>query len=624
MAGTREDFCTLAELEANCGHIGATTATSGDAQSAITSATDIMWALTGRQYGTYVETLRPDLRGEGTTYFDLGRYPVTHVTSVKVNGETLPTSAYWLQDGRFLVRVDGQQWPSTQKFWLDDSEEETFSVRLVWGTTPPPAVRSATRRLACEIMSLNTGGPTSLSDRVTSVVRQGITREVVSADDFLREGRTGIYEVDLVLTAYNRDGQAALPAVMNPDDLWEGRQRIIGSPSLPVTGTPPFTTVIVSGGGTTVIVSGGPGGAGVAEFDWAMHRQPGSPAIITVDPIGAFSTWEASGGPAFWNFSDGDTIAFRDDINNTQSGLYSYTAGVGLERLDTADTVDGLSGLAIGRLYRDHFSGATTSASGIGLLVAFYPLSNAVMGSVPWYLRWFVDQDTFTNVAVQGLIDHGNAADPHSQYLTASEADLLYDARTAATSAVSAHEQKLNPHPQYALTGHSHALSGAPGSFTAVDIVSSVQNFLAPGTPIDFGTGAAGTMRWTRIGPMVFGKLVILAGADHDTGTIMPIIDLNGLGLPTPRVPELVYPSEFCYAAVPEVTGGDGFLLPLGAIIAAGDGPEGALSFVHGTGALTDGSLGNIWDFGGYGGAYPSVNGRSFYLVGGFNYEVAT
>jgi hypothetical protein len=218
---TREDFCSFEALEGHCAPLSALSGVStGDLAEAIASASDLIWALTGRQFGAYTETVRPDLRSVSSSSFDLRRFPVSGIVEVKVDGVVLDPTEYWVSDGHVLNRTDGTSWPATQKLYLDDTEEETFSVTLTWGGEPPIGVQQATRRLACELLSLKFGGQSGLPDRVRSTVRQGISMEHVSAEDLLNNGRTGIFEIDLVLSTYNRDETAALPAVMSPDIGW--------------------------------------------------------------------------------------------------------------------------------------------------------------------------------------------------------------------------------------------------------------------------------------------------------------------------------------------------------------------------------------------------------------------
>jgi hypothetical protein len=219
-------YVTSADLDGSCAVIDALGGNAGDVQdlidSVIDAATDLMWRLTGRQFGVSSTTVRPDLGGSATL-LEL-EYPVTSVEAVKIDGETLPSSAYWVSDDRYLQRTDGAAWPSTQKQYLADDEDETFSVSFTWGTPPPTAIRSATRRLACEMLAMALNQPTSLSDRIRSASRQGTSFDLVSSQDLLNSnGRTGIFEIDLALAAYNADGNTAMPTViMTPDDLTGG------------------------------------------------------------------------------------------------------------------------------------------------------------------------------------------------------------------------------------------------------------------------------------------------------------------------------------------------------------------------------------------------------------------
>lgn len=222
---SRLPYISVADLDGSCAVIDALGGGVDTVQELldgiIEAATDLMWRLTGRQYGTASSIARPDLGGSLVHLLDLGEYPVTSVTEVRIDGETLPTSAYWVSGDRYLQRTDGGAWPTTQKPYLADTELETFSVSFTYGTAAPVAVKSATRRLACEMLALALNQPTSLSDRIRSASRQGTSFDLVSSQDLLNSnGRTGIFEVDLALAAYNADGNAAMPTViMTPDDL---------------------------------------------------------------------------------------------------------------------------------------------------------------------------------------------------------------------------------------------------------------------------------------------------------------------------------------------------------------------------------------------------------------------
>jgi hypothetical protein len=83
--------------------------------------------------------------------------------------------------------------------------------------TLPPPVAAAVHTLACEMDKADAGEACSLPQRVTSVSRQGVSWSILDPQDFLNEGRTGLYAVDLVLSAYNRSYSRARARVFSPE-----------------------------------------------------------------------------------------------------------------------------------------------------------------------------------------------------------------------------------------------------------------------------------------------------------------------------------------------------------------------------------------------------------------------
>lgn len=204
------------------------------------AASDLLYDLSGRQYpGLCTQTVRPCARRSGvrrresavpggwnTSWgwclcgdscscagnqrISLGAYPVVEVTEVKVDGVVLDPSLYRLDDRRVLTRLedpDGSNpgWPSTQHLDLADTEDGTWSVSFTWGEDPPPAGVRAAAVLACELAMAcdpDTAEQCRLPKRVTSITREGVTM-VLSPSDFLTDGKTGLWEVDLFLAAAN-------------------------------------------------------------------------------------------------------------------------------------------------------------------------------------------------------------------------------------------------------------------------------------------------------------------------------------------------------------------------------------------------------------------------------------
>jgi hypothetical protein len=239
--------------------------------AAAAAASDILWALSGRQFGGectgYVRpTARPDgwdhrswaiasgygwygswgtcsyAYGLGSPAWaghacrcapaevELGAYPVRSVSQVKIDGEVIPPDEYRVDNYRTLVRVKAHAdddasvrpgWPTCQRLDLPDTEEGTFSVTFVFGTAPPASGVQAAASLAAEFALLRAtdedARETRLPARVRTLVRQGESITLLDAQDVLDKGRTGIPEVDLFLKSVNGAGLARRSRVWSPD-----------------------------------------------------------------------------------------------------------------------------------------------------------------------------------------------------------------------------------------------------------------------------------------------------------------------------------------------------------------------------------------------------------------------
>lgn len=211
-----DSYLTVEDLDATCRTIGELmpTVREVDVQLAIDSATDLMWHLTGRQFGIYTDDVLNLMHDHNHHYpgwctLDLTRYPVLSISSIMVGAEAYPVSGVTMTGKRLLHRNDGSAWP---EFTMTD-------VTCTWGRPVPAMLQRATERLTCELLSLRSDRPSALSDRVRSVSRQGVSMELVSSEDLLSQpgGRTGIYEIDLAIATYNEQGHNAMPAVFSVD-----------------------------------------------------------------------------------------------------------------------------------------------------------------------------------------------------------------------------------------------------------------------------------------------------------------------------------------------------------------------------------------------------------------------
>lgn len=113
--------------------------------------------------------------------------------------------------------VAGVCWPKCQSLELADTEDDTFSVTVTYGRPVPELVRLATAKLACDLILDCVGKPCDLPKRVTSITRQGVTMALLDPQDFLDQGRTGIWIVDQAIKTYNPNKLARGAGVYSVD-----------------------------------------------------------------------------------------------------------------------------------------------------------------------------------------------------------------------------------------------------------------------------------------------------------------------------------------------------------------------------------------------------------------------
>jgi len=145
----------------------------------------------------------------GQRELNLRQKPVLAVESVYVNGVLLDPSQYSLRNNAYIVRTAPYQWI------LSPTSE--IIVTYKHGARPPVAGRAAATRLANEIILWYNGdNRCALPERITSVARQGVSYTILDAQDFIGQGKTGIYAVDSFIAAVNPDKQRKKPAIFHP------------------------------------------------------------------------------------------------------------------------------------------------------------------------------------------------------------------------------------------------------------------------------------------------------------------------------------------------------------------------------------------------------------------------
>ncbi len=263
------DWITEAELT-ECETVdGATTVIN---QRMITATSEILYALSGRQFsGSCTETVRPCAQGgalpgfawsrwtypwvamrSGGTWLNLGpacgchisydcackgipevflgRSDVTEILKVDIAGVELTADNWRLDHGTKLVRTDGELWPCCQDLSEDIGATGTWYIELAHGVDPPQAGKNAATSLATEMVKACVGADCRLPQRVTNIVRQGVSMTLLDPQDFLTENRTGLYDVDLFIKAVNPNGLARRATAWSPEVSGKGRRvGVIGS-----------------------------------------------------------------------------------------------------------------------------------------------------------------------------------------------------------------------------------------------------------------------------------------------------------------------------------------------------------------------------------------------------------
>lgn len=223
------------------------------AQGSLNMAAEVLYALSGRQFGVCEVRSRPCrescyapfLRTSGyrwTPVFQGGQWfnmscgackgscscsqlseivlpgPVAEITEVLLDGVAMAEGTYRVDNRNRLVRLDGDTWPLCQNMAAESDEPGTFQVTYGRGRPLPEAGKNALGALANELAKacLN-DGTCQLPERVTTIVRQGLTMALLDPMEFLTRNRTGIYAVDLWLTAVNPLGRQRHAGVYSPD-----------------------------------------------------------------------------------------------------------------------------------------------------------------------------------------------------------------------------------------------------------------------------------------------------------------------------------------------------------------------------------------------------------------------
>jgi len=142
-----------------------------------------------------------------------GRRAIKVHTVRTQNGTVVPPTQYHLVDHSSIQATSGATWSTCN-----------VEVTYTYGTPVPFAGKMAAKLLAIELVKMYEGDPEcALPQRVTSVNRQGVSYTVLDSQDFIDQGRTGVYAIDMFLKSANPDKAQARAKVFSPD-LARGRR----------------------------------------------------------------------------------------------------------------------------------------------------------------------------------------------------------------------------------------------------------------------------------------------------------------------------------------------------------------------------------------------------------------
>jgi hypothetical protein len=148
------------------------------------------------------------------------------IESVSLDGVTLDSTAYRVDNANRLVRTDGDCWPICQDMTASADDVGSFVVSYYPGLAPNELTEYAAGLLAAEYYKACIGAECRLPNGVTSIARNGISITVEGGS--FPGGMTGIAGVDSVIRTYNPFAIKAPPRVFSPDRT-QGRVQTWGN-----------------------------------------------------------------------------------------------------------------------------------------------------------------------------------------------------------------------------------------------------------------------------------------------------------------------------------------------------------------------------------------------------------
>lgn len=123
--------------------------------------------------------------------------PIYEPIEVLIDGESIPLEAFRVDNYELLVREDGGHFPICQDVGAPLGYPGTWGVRYLLGEPVPAGGELVAGILACEYAKAVCGDSSCrLPKRVSSIQRQGVVIGMLDNFTNLKEGFTGIFEID--------------------------------------------------------------------------------------------------------------------------------------------------------------------------------------------------------------------------------------------------------------------------------------------------------------------------------------------------------------------------------------------------------------------------------------------
>lgn len=126
--------------------------------------------------------------------------PIQSVDEVRLDGVEMDTTDYRLDRSKWLVRMDGQRWPSCNSFDLPNSSSVEIQVDATVGREPPIELKIACADLVCEMKKACNGSEQcKLPPHVRNVARRGVEIEIDDITSLFKDGLFGIPSIDIAV-----------------------------------------------------------------------------------------------------------------------------------------------------------------------------------------------------------------------------------------------------------------------------------------------------------------------------------------------------------------------------------------------------------------------------------------